>query len=409
MVFKTLIFITILWPGFSFASDNCPTKLSRSADVLSCAEAASPEVQSATLELNVAKQQLPAATQWKNPEFTAETFFSTADTSSSETDFGLGIPIELGGKRGARGAVASGAIAQAEARLLIARSSVRSATLLKMHRLRQIAHEQEIIEESIGTYTKLISTYQRRPQLSPEQEVSVAVFRLSKSEYELKRTEVLEELSALENFFLTTVGRSVSSLIEALPESPKRWPTLPTPNELTNAPELLLADAQLKIAQAELALAKSDRWPTLTLGPSLKMQRGPTSNEQMLGVNLSLPLPVFNSNQAGQAAASASLQLSEANRRFKLQAAERDRSERVANYQRSIKALAESLSHEEIEKRHAQVEKLFLRGVAPSSLVIEAHRSFLELERIRNERELKALESLLTIYLIDGKVLEVEL
>ena len=62
-----------------------------------------------------------------------------------------------------------------------------------------------------------------------------------------------------------------------------------------------------------------------------------------------------------------------------------------------------------MSRRHEQAEKLFIKGVVTSSIVIETHRTSYELERSRHERELKALESMLSLYAIDGTIMEVEL
>ena len=411
MVLKTLLILTaLLRPNFSVAEERCQRQIASYQEAVRCAESRSPEVQKALLALERAKSQVPAAGQWRNPELSADSFHGTvASERSSETEISLGVPIELGGKISARTAVAEGGVAKAEAELFEARAKVRSAALLKLHRLRQLIHEQEVIDESISTFSKLVAQYSKRLKLSPEQEMTVAVFRMSKSEYDLKKAETFDELLSLDSYLKVALGTSIEALKQNLPASPKTWPKIDPNAAPTNSPRLKLAQAEVATAVAELTLAQSESWPTLTVGPSVKIQSAAGRSDQLYGFNLSFPLPVFNVNGHGRAAAAAGVKLAETGKSLALLEQEKLREELARTYQQSISVLASTLSHQEIEKKHHDIERLFLRGIVPSALVIEAHRTFVELEKSRNARELKALESLMTIYIFDGKTSEINL
>lgn len=75
-------------------------------------------------------------------------------------------------------------------------------------------------------------------------------------------------------------------------------------------------------------------------------------------------------------------------------------------YQKSSKALKESVSLTDIEKKHKSVERQFERGVISSSLVIEAHRQMVDFTKSQNELELNALESLWRLKALDGSLFE---
>ncbi len=401
-------FLTFPWTGK--AQQNCTNQPKTYQEILRCSEQMSPEIQRAELELAHARSQVGAASQWRNPELSVDSVQggSGAD-QKSETGINLGIPIELGGKISARTSIAESAAARAEAALYQVKANVRAATLLKLHRLRQLTHEQEVIDESIGTFTKLVTQFSQRFKLSPEQEISVAVFKMSKSEYDLKKTEVLSELNSLDSYFQTTIGLGIRSLTTMLPQSPKAWPRIDGSQNSKDSPKMLAAKADMRAAQANLNLAESEAWPTLTVGPSAKLQNESGRSNQLYGFNLSLPLPVFNANGKGKAAAASGLRYAEKNQNLALTEQSKIRDEMLRTYQQSVAALNATLSHEDIEKKHSNIERLFFRGVVPSSLVIEAHRTYVELEKSRNSRELKALEALMTIYTIDGNILEAQL
>lgn len=379
-------------------------------EILACAEARSPEVQSAELEVERSKIQVDAAGQWRNPELSVETFQGkVAGEKRSETDISLGVPIEIGGKLSAKTAMAQGGVAMTEAKLYETRAKVKAQVLLKLHRLRQVVHEQHIATEAIGTFSKLVTQYGSRPGLSPEQQVSLSVYRLSRSDYDLKRSSAADEIVSLESFFQLNLGVSLDEIKSALPQSPKSWPKLGASKAARSSPRQRILEAELEASKAELSLARSEAWPILTVGPSLKMLEEGGRSDSLVGFNMSLPLPVFNLNGGARAASGAQVRLSEAKRQMGLREEQLKREELRKIYEQAVRSLETSISHEEIERRHLESERLFTRGLVPSSLVIEAHRTSFELEKSRHERELAALSALLDLYTLEGTILEVNL
>lgn len=365
-------------------------------------------MQKASLEAQQARARVGAASQWQNPEFGVDSVSGTSgNEKEGETELSLGIPIELGGKISSRKEIAAGGVTLYEVRLTEAKAKARGAALLKLHRLRQVLHEQEVIDESVSTFSKLISQYAKRRGLSPEQEISASVFRMAKGDYDLKKVETQEELLSLDSYFKVSFGKKVEELKSLLPSSPKNWPKVDSDFSPGTSPAFKAAQAELAMAEGELSLAGSEAWPTVVVGPSMKMVKEGGNNKNQYGFNLSFPLPFFSLNGGNRAVAEAGVKVSEAAKSLAIVAEDSGRRELVKIYEQSVTVLASSLSHQEIEKKHAEVERLFLRGIVPSALVIEAHRTFVDLEKARNERELKTLSALLDIYTIDGKKLEI--
>ncbi|RYZ79053.1 MAG: TolC family protein [Proteobacteria bacterium] len=318
----------------------------------------------------------------------------------------LGVPLELGGKLGARRAVGEAGRAQAEAALLSARAKVRIATILNLHRLRQLRHEAEVVDESVKTFSTLNNQFSSRSRLSPEQQTSATVYRMARSQYQLRRSEINDEISELNKYFIITVGKSEAELRKILPGAPTSWPTLESRSAVIESPRLQSAKANFTFAQANLDLAKSEAWPTVNVGPSFRMQTQSGISGNLLGFNIGLPIPLFNMNGAGRAAAAAGVALSEATRDLELKSGLTSREQWEKVYDQSVNLLNTTLSHQEIERAHHDIDSLFSRGVVPSSLVIEAHRSYLDLEIARHSRERKAMEALLSIYEINGSIME---
>lgn len=406
MKYLLLVMSTVLIGQTVLAQNVCNSAAQNYKQLLKCAESKSIEVQNALLDVERTKAQVQSAGQWQNPELSAESFAGKINNDDrSETDISLGIPIEIG-KVSARKDKATSDLSIAETKLLEARIKATSDVRLKLHRLRQLLHEQEIADEAIQTFTKLVNQYAKRPGLSPEQRISSSVFQLSKSEYALKKADLTDELLNLDSYFKLNLGLAVEQIRKALPPSPSTWPKFEQHKLENPSLKQRILQAELDAANAELNLAKAEVWPTLTLGPSVKMIKEAGKSDQLVGFNLSFPLPVFNLNGGARSAANATLKITENRRKVGAEEEALKRNELLQVYNQSVSVLNGTLSHDEIEAKHSSAERLFQQGILPSSLVIEAHRVTFELEKVRHERELKALQTLIELYALDGNIYE---
>ncbi|QDK44655.1 hypothetical protein DOM22_05510 [Bdellovibrio sp. ZAP7] len=412
MSFMAKVIPMILVMSFASAEESEPcVVLSNYKQITLCAESRSPEVLRAESEVKQRKASVDAAGQLLNPELSMQTISGSVQSETkSETDVSLAFPIELGGKRSSRKSIATGALSKAELELFNAKAEVRKSVLLKIVRLRQIDHELDLVDESAETFSKLVKQYESRPTLSPEQEVTLTVFRVAKGEYGFKRMEYDEELAQLESFFKIVIGKDLASVRKVLPPRISSMPLVPGENkEVDKSPLLGLLDADIKIANAERDRTFGDAWPTLNLGPSAKFSKEGSQSFEQWGLNLSMPLPVLSLNQGAKAAASAGVRSSEIRRETALKELIARRTSLVEIYKKSAKALEETPNGHTLESKHKKVETLFVKGLVPSSLVIEAHRSLVEFEKTRNNREIKAVEAILEIQIIDGQEVELSL
>lgn len=408
--FLISVFATLASVGMaSYAQAACESVQSYH-DLIACAEARSPDVQRAEAELRTSRAQTGTAGQLLNPELSSTGVFGkSSEGNQSETDLSLAFPIELGGKRSARIASAESGARKAEAQLFEARAKVRMEMISKLHRLRQILSEQDLVSESLDTFSKLVKQYEGRPKLSPEQEVTLSVFRMAKGDYTLRSADLQEDLSKIEASIRLNLGLEIARVKGLLPKRRKDWPTIDANSGPGISPQMQNLEAELQLAKSELERARSESWPTVSVGPALKFTNDAGKNNQLYGFNLSLPLPVLSQNGAARQAAAIGVEASELRKRLGLQEQKSEREEKIQTYQRSLASLSQIASPEELQKRHHNVETFFLRGQVPGSLVIEAHRSLVELEKARNERELKTIEAYLQVQMFDGKILEVDL
>ncbi len=378
-------------------------------DILSCARENHPDVKRARLASSQTQALPSVAKQIPNPEFEAQSVYGkTLGDQQMQTQISVVQPIEWGGKRSARIRQAEARGRQADADVTQAQTEVTIQTVLRLYRLKQIEKEKSYLQEAINTFSKLIAQYRTRPRLTPEQEVGLATFEMARSDTKVKQSALGQEEREIEHYFHVATGHGLKEIQSFLPSAPARWPAISehATKELPS-PRLgrLVADHELSLA--DLDLAKSSAWPEFKVGPMIQLQNYGGIQSQLFGFQLNLSLPVFNLNGGGRAFAAKGIASAEGYIELLKDEDAHERAEKVRGYRSAVETLAEdAMPAADLQKRHHRVEALSTRGLVSSSLVIEAHRQMIELEKSRNERELKALVALWEIYSLEGRALK---
>ncbi|HUD93288.1 TolC family protein [Sphingobium sp.] len=235
--------------------------------------------------------------------------------SQAETTVGLNIPIELGGKRGARIAVAEAqtsrallvaAITQADIRLQVTQLYV--DVVAAERRLATARDQLRIAQDALSAAKVRVQAGRASP--IEEQRADVAHLNAGAG---MQRAQRLAEAAR------TNLGRRIGRVIEdrldataldSLPDA-TQGPSLVT-GEGTLA--LAAASADVAIADAGVRLAQSQRMPDLTAGPAVR--RLEASNDTAAVFSLSIPIPLFNAGKAALSQANAERTRAEAQRRM---------------------------------------------------------------------------------------------
>lgn len=234
--------------------------------------------------------------------------------SQAEVTVGLNIPIELGGKRSARIAVADAqtnramlvaAIAQSDIRLQVTSLYVEAVAT---ERRLATAADQLLIARAAFHAAKVRVQAGRA---SPLEEQRADVARIT-AEVALERQQRLAE--AARRNLQRRIGRPIpgpldTGMLDRLPVSTSG------PHDTTGAGTLTLAaaDADVAIADAGVGVARSQRMPDVTVGPAFR--RLEATNDTAAVFSLSVPIPLFNAGHAAVAQASAERTRAEAQRR----------------------------------------------------------------------------------------------
>ncbi|MBK8870231.1 MAG: hypothetical protein IPN19_04055 [Elusimicrobia bacterium] len=136
------------------------------------------------------------------------------------------------------------------------------------------------------------------------------------------------------------------------------------------------------------------------------MESGRGHKNQSLGGTLSMDLPLYQRNQGARALARNEARRSEVS----LAQRERELSAQWTTwldvYQDAVASLRGMPTLEQMEKKHQGMESLFERGLIQSALIIEAHRQMTDFTESFNAQELRALEALWSVYVLQGRALE---
>lgn len=375
-------------------------------EFLKTVEERAPELQIGRSEVLVSERSIDRAEQFLNPDVTIGSWKGRANNLDwKQTDISVLQPIELGGKR-------SGRIEYARAQANLSRGSfaqskndVRSSALLTLHRLRQLLYEKTLIEEAQVAFDKLIKSYKKRPQLSPEQSTSLFLFQMAKRDYDLQHTSAENELQSLSMEVMRISGIDVKSVVPILPRKVVSWPQI-SPSSEINSPALQIAKAQVELSRSELNLAKSESWPTPSVGPSYTDQNQFGEQAKVWGVVVSTKLPLLNTNQGGRAVARESLNLNERSLQFQTNRLELEKASLLVKYNSNVGTLKTTNVDDTIHKKHEQIESYFLRGLVSSALVIEAHRQILDSQRMYNSSEIDTLDKYYRLRILEGTFLD---
>lgn len=270
--------------------------------------------ETSNLELRAARQQralalsgITTAGLLPNP-----TVSFTAARDTPHEGLTLDIPLELGGKRGKRLAVAREEQKSIEIDLNVLSRQVRRRTREAFFKALSMRAETAQSKESLNLVQRTRDLVQERYNAG-----DVAQLELIQADVELARANadyetVAQEqrtadvqLAAMLNRPLAS-GIPVTGNLEDVPPSPA-LDALTTQALQSNA-DLMKSTQDLRTEEKKLELAKSQRIPNIDLQPGIDFNSPPDFNQGGRG-GISITLPLFNRGQGDIALSNARLQL----------------------------------------------------------------------------------------------------
>lgn len=235
--------------------------------------------------------------------------------SQAETTVGLSIPIELGGKRPARMAVAdaqanrarlAAAMVQADLRLQITLLYIEA--IAAQRRIAIATDQARIAQDALDAAMLRV----RAGRASPIEEQRADVARLNARANAEKAQRLV--IAARANL-VRRIGRPIAMpLDETMLDSVPVAIQGPARADSRGTLAMAAADADLSTADAGVRLARSQAVPDLTVGPGIR--RLEASKDVAAVFSISIPIPLFNAGKASVAQARAERRKAEAGRRM---------------------------------------------------------------------------------------------
>lgn len=408
VLFFTIFLFFLIAPTIIFAAPaSADCKILNYSDLVFCLEKTYSAIQISNQEIKESKSLDEIAQEFVNPELATDTVMKGAEKSEINTT--LFFTLRLGNKRNILIQEASSEIAKTQANSALTIMQTRLDIMLMLYRLSQLKNEISIEEESTETFSKIVNQFEKRPALTPEQDVSLSLFKMTLSDHKLKLLQLKSQEEKIYQTLTSSSGLKKDLIQKNLPTRKPFWPEIESFSNLESSPRIRKALAELKIAESLKDKAKAESIPDLKIGPTIRSTKDSNASDYFIGLSFSIPLPVLNQNTgmkslAEQKKITASMNLEQV-KRFELET--RDRLEK--KYNQTVATLKNLISSSAINENHEKVEKQFFKGLVATSLVIEAHRQLFDLEERRNISELEALEALGQILIIDNNFNEVVL
>lgn len=235
---------------------------------------------------------------------------------SAETTVGFAVPIELGGKRGARLAVANAQLSRAELQAAITAADIR----LQVTQLYVEAVAAERRVETARDQARIANDAFRAAGIrvqagraSPLEQQRADVARINAEAIAERQSRLADAVRAN---LARRIGQPISGsldsgVLDRLPSSGTYGALSPVDTAGTLAQAA--ANAEFSVADAGVRLARANRVPDLNIGPALR--RLEATNDTAAVFTVSIPIPLFNNGRAAIAQATAQRTQADALRR----------------------------------------------------------------------------------------------
>lgn len=266
-------------------------------------------------DVALAEAELTAARTWDNPALSLEREAGDrALGEADETSLLLAQSFEVGGRRTLERRAAALGIDGARAEAALGRAELRAQVLRLYHDARLAEQRQAALAdvvERLGRIDRIAAARQAEGDLSGFERMRIAQ-QLARAQ--LRRDEASAAAAAARAGLAGRLGIETAAL--QLPGEPAAWPPAAERVDGTAA-NLELGALALRREQAEAELAAARRWRVpVSVGIGRKRIEGVGAHADALLVELAVPLPLFDRDQAARQRAEAGLLRAEADYRL---------------------------------------------------------------------------------------------
>ncbi len=335
---------------------------------------ASPEVQAARADLDAARARSRAAAQ---PLYNPSLSLDAENADVNRRTAGISLPLDLSGKRRARTSQGEADLLAAEASYNVRRRDVAARWLKAWSTAALAARQSELGRRRLALMQRFDDLAAQRLKVgdisSPERDLA----GLALGEAQVQQATLAGNEAAARAALLAISGDQ-STALPPLPAGMSPAVGSVTPLPVDELPELRLSRAQQASAEAGVQVARRARIPDPTLSLTGGQVRSGPRTDQVIGVSVSIPLPVLNTGraevdaaQAEAAAAAASVR----SRQFVLRAGLQETQARYAALRGAAEAFRSGRAAA-FEDRTTLLEKLWRAGeISTSDYLVQLKQS----------------------------------
>jgi len=316
------------------------------ATLISEAGTNNPEVRLYEAAVAGAHGELLTARTWDNPEVSiAPGAVHTSESGSPATtgfhgDFGVAQTFLFPGKRALQKAVAEKTMESRQLALNALRLQLAIQVRRAFYRLQAARQVEALHERQVELAQSFLEVARKKVAggFAPEFEQTKAEVEVAASRGAWRAAQA--DATVARTTLNSLVGRRLDAPVP-LPGEPTENPAVPEEAELlrhalTRNPSLRIQAAEVERTGLSLALTKKSRLPDFTVGTSVEYRDG----EQIYGLGISLPLPLWDKKQGAIATATAEQQRALA----ELETLRRDIIREVSSAAQLLTAARESLA-----------------------------------------------------------------
>lgn len=363
------------------------------------------ELKALRQELGIGEAGKTRAGLRPNPTLELDGATGALTGSSSENRAAIGVSQEflLGGKRDKRLTVAETELTRLGGKLKDAERLVLLEVKAGFYDLLLAKSRFDLAQKSLDLNNQLLLITKERLAAGDVAELDVNLAKVEVSRSDARKIEAERDLEPARQRLLALMGDpSLGTLNVA--GSPAAKPLLPNAAELRtlalqHRPDLQAVDAEKGKGEAQLSLAHAERIPNLTAGISFSREGTETSlgglsersTDYLIGLKLSIPIPVFDKNQAGIQEAQARKNSAESRHQYLRQNIEREVDVAQARVTTAEKALAIYTKEiiPQLTENLKLVQEAYRLGELGIQAVIEEQKKFIEV----NDAQLASLHN----------------
>jgi cobalt-zinc-cadmium efflux system outer membrane protein len=261
-----------------------------------------PGLRAAAHEVAANEADVVQASSYPNPEL--EYLREGQQAGTRTTTVQINQPIELGGKRRARIALAQGSVALARSELAVRRQDIRSDVIASYYEVLVAQERQQLAQSLIELARRGVDLASKRVAAGKISPIDETKARLAAVDASTELNKATGELAIARTKLGALIGKPADAITLAAhyPEQlPDVKPLATLLAAVADSAPVQRARGRLAAQVAQTDVERAARIPDVTI--SVGSQRDDEAGRRQTVVGLSVPLPLFNRNQGNLIAA----------------------------------------------------------------------------------------------------------